>query len=91
MADAGPDQTVTYVPKTKKATVTLDGSGSSDPDGTLVSYRWMLGGSEVATGPSSQVTLGKGAHVFTLIVEDDDGETDSDTVTVTVTKPGKNN
>lgn len=38
-ADAGPDQTVTLMAGT--ADVTLDGSGSTDSDGIIVTYRWL--------------------------------------------------
>ncbi|MDH5550503.1 MAG: Ig-like domain-containing protein, partial [Gemmatimonadota bacterium] len=38
VADAGPDQTVTDADLSGSELVTLDGSGSSDADGTLVSY-----------------------------------------------------
>ena len=37
-ADAGPDQTVSDSDKSGSELVTLDGSGSSDSDGTIVSY-----------------------------------------------------
>lgn len=38
-ANAGPDQEVTLSSGT--ANVTLDGSGSRDPDGTIKDYRWL--------------------------------------------------
>ena len=40
-ADAGPDQPIDVgVPVNVGDTVTLDGSGSNDTDGTIVSYQW---------------------------------------------------
>jgi hypothetical protein len=43
-ANAGPDQTVTDVDLNGSEPVTLNGSGSSDADGTIVSYDWSEGG-----------------------------------------------
>ncbi|MBS3762598.1 MAG: tandem-95 repeat protein, partial [Planctomycetes bacterium] len=83
-ADAGSDQAVTDDDGDGSATVTLDGSGSSDPDGTIESYSWTEGGTEIATGETPQVTLAVGTHDITLTVTDNDGATDSDSVTITV-------
>jgi hypothetical protein len=64
--------------------VGLDGSASTDPDGTISSYSWSEGGNEIATGRTPTVTLSTGTHTITLTVTDNDGETDTDTVNVTV-------
>jgi len=64
--------------------VSLDGSGSSDVDGTIASYEWSIGGSVVATGATPTVALSLGTHTVTLTVTDNDGATDSDEMTVTV-------
>ncbi|MFQ5605654.1 MAG: DNRLRE domain-containing protein, partial [bacterium] len=40
VANAGPDQTVTDSDNSGSENVTLDGSGSSDPDGSIASYDW---------------------------------------------------
>ncbi len=64
------------------AEVTLDGSGSSDPDGCIVSYGWTWAGG-TASGCSPSALLPLGTHVVTLTVSD--GElTDTDTVSITV-------
>ncbi len=70
--------------------VTLDGSSSSDPDGTIKTYLWELQSGPEATieNPSEAKTvvskLSEGTYVFKLTVTDDQGATGSDTVTVTV-------
>ncbi len=43
LADAGPDQPVTDSDNNGWEQVTLDGTGSTDPDGTITSYDWSLG------------------------------------------------
>ena len=83
-ANAGPDQTVTDADESGSEPITLDGSGSSDSDGSIVSYDWSEGGSTIATGVSPTVTLGVGAHTITLTVTDDGGATGADQVTVVV-------
>ncbi len=80
-ADAGTDQTIV-----SGASVTLDGSGSSDPDGTIASYAWTEGSVQRGNVVKPVVSgLSVGTHVITLQVTDDDGDTDTDTVTITVT------
>jgi serine protease len=88
IADAGADLTVNEL-----STISLDGSGSRDPDGTLVEYRWSQSEgppvelddpgaiSPLFTAPdvNDATTL-----VFTLTVTDAEGASDSDSVTVTV-------
>ena len=86
IADAGPDQTIP-----KKTLVTLNGTGSSDPDGDSLTYAWtqtsgpavILAGADTAT---PTVTPPKsGVYAFQLVVNDSDGGTSSDTVQVTAT------
>src|SRR4030067_470334 len=85
-ANAGPDQTVT-AGSGGTASVTLNGSGSSDPDAgdSIASYTWT--GSSLGTGVtgvSPTVTLAVGTHTITLTVQDTKGATDTDNVQVTV-------
>ncbi len=71
--------------------ITLDGTGSSDPDGSIASYAWDLdndGSYDDATG--SQPTHSwstAGTHTIGLEVTDDDGATDTTTATVDVNDP----
>ena len=79
-ANAGADQQVD-----SNATVTLDGSGSSDSDGQIVSYVWLEGGTQVGTGVSLVLdNVSGGVHTYTLTVTDDEGNVDSDSVVVIV-------
>ncbi len=84
VADAGTDITVTDSDGTGAETIALDGSGSSDPDGTIARYRWLEGDTELATGVTANVELSVNSHTITLEVTDNDGKTDTDTLTVLV-------
>jgi spore coat protein CotH len=74
-------------------TINLDGSGSTDTDGTIALYEWDLdndGQYDDATGATAGFTATTlGTFTVGLQVTDDDGATDTDTATVTVTvSPG---
>ncbi len=84
VANAGTDQTVIDDDGNGGETTTLDGTGSSDPDGTIASYIWTEGGNQIATGANPSLSLVLGVHTITLTVTDDDGATDTDNVTITV-------
>ena len=86
VADAGADLEVD-----PGASVTLDGSGSSDPDGDTLTFAWsQASGASAAlsdagtAAPSFDAPEPPGALVFRLTVSDPSGLTDSDDVTVTV-------
>jgi subtilisin family serine protease/subtilase family serine protease len=83
-ADAGADQTVPDNDRDGVEMVTLDGSASSDRDGSIVSYEWREGGTSIATTATLNVSLSVGVHTLTLEVTDDDGASGADTVVVTV-------
>ena len=65
--------------------VTLDGSASSDRDGSIATYEWREGDTSIGSGVAPVVSLAVGTHTLTLEVIDDGGETATDTVVVTVT------
>jgi len=89
IANAGLNQTVLEF-----ATVTLDGSSSTDVDGTIVSYLWtQLSGKQVdilsptnvnATFIAPEVSSSGEILEFSLAVVDDSSGTDTDDVRITV-------
>lgn len=83
-ANAGTDQSVTDTDNSGSETVTLDGSASSDPDGTIASYIWSEEGASIATGvkPSADFQVGK--HIVVLTVTDNGNSISADTVIITV-------
>ncbi|MEW8049724.1 MAG: autotransporter domain-containing protein [Candidatus Thiodiazotropha sp.] len=55
-----------------------------DPDGSIVTYQWYDGSSEIATGAMPSVVLGLGVHSLTPRVTDDAGLSHEDQVTITI-------
>ncbi|MDX2410373.1 MAG: PKD domain-containing protein [Woeseiaceae bacterium] len=88
VANAGPDQSVVG-----RATVTLDGSGSSDPDVDPLAFSWSLTSAPAGSGavlsdatvvdPSIAADV-VGDYVLQLIVNDGEFDSAPDTVMVTV-------
>ncbi|QPC82061.1 PD40 domain-containing protein [Phototrophicus methaneseepsis] len=83
IADAGADITILANPS-GTANVLLDASGSTDSDGTIVSYEWSESSKLLGTGISQTVTLPVGIHTIHLEVTDDSSQTDTDIIIVTV-------
>jgi len=90
IANAGPDQTIT----SPASSVILNGSASSDPDGTIKSYSWVTvsGPGAITINNSNTVTpsavgLQIGQYVFELTVTDNSGATAKDQVIVNVLPP----
>jgi hypothetical protein len=100
IANAGADTTVDDNDSDGFELVTLDGSLSGDPDGSIATYEWFevtsSGTSLLGTGATLDVSFARravpgvlgpeisGSHTVQLVVTDNDGGTASDTVVVTV-------
>jgi PKD repeat protein len=66
--------------------VTFDGSGSSDPDGTVDSYVWDFGDGSTDTGVSpSHTYVAPGNFTVTLTITDNDGASSTCTTTANIT------
>jgi outer membrane autotransporter protein len=91
-ANAGADRNIPDSDGEPGETVTLDGSASSSPEGTIVLYEWFrrvgVESSELlGTGPTLSVTLPDGINEITLVVSDSASGVDSDVALITVAEP----
>ena len=68
--------------------VTFSGTGSTDSDGTIVSYAWTFGdGGTARLRSPSHTYAAAGTYNAVLTVTDNDGASDVAAVTITVTDP----
>jgi len=90
VANAGPDQTVADSNNNGSEIIVVNGSGSTDSDGNIQTYRWTRGLTVLQDGPAFlSVALPVGVHTLTLTVTDDRGGSDQDQVVVTITGGGQ--
>jgi PKD repeat protein len=86
----GVNQAPTAVPAVSCSDLscTADGTGSSDPDGTVAAYSWDFGDGTVAAGAKATHTYAKaGDYTVTLTVTDNNGAAGSAGRAVSVTAP----
>ena len=84
VANAGPDQTLECAGH-GGTPATLNGSASTDPDGTALSYVWTDdAGNVMGTSAIVQLSATMGVHTFTLTVTDAAGLTSTASTHVTV-------
>ncbi len=83
VANAGTDSDV-YLSSGCNATVNLNGSASTDPDGDPISFKWTGPFSDTLTGATPSVNLPTGQFTIALKVTDNSGLFDLDTVLITV-------
>ncbi|MEK8021637.1 MAG: PKD domain-containing protein, partial [Candidatus Parabeggiatoa sp.] len=92
-ANQQPTATLSVSPTSGKTplTVKLDGSTSTDTDGTIASYAWTASNGQTAEGQNAELTFNQaGEYTITLKVTDNDGATHSaSSQQITVAKPGE--
>ena len=77
--------TAAFTPTTSGLGVSVNGSASSDPDGSIASYAWTFGDGGTATGATASHTYASaGTYSVGLTVTDDDGASASTSRSVTV-------
>jgi ELWxxDGT repeat protein len=86
IANAGVDISVTDNGAPGES-ITLNGTQSNDPDGSIVSYEWIKGGIVIATGSNPTILFQQGIHSVTLKVTDNGGLTATDEVSIIVSAP----
>jgi len=92
-ANAGADRDIADSDGQPGESVVLDGTGSTDTDGTIVSYQWsrLLPGNQspqpLGSGATLTVTLPDGRNDVILTVTDNAGIVASDVVTITIAVP----
>lgn len=86
VANAGASRSIADTDNLPGEPVTLDGSGSTDIDGTIASYQWFRNGNTpLGSGPVlNNVQLPDGDNQITLTVQDNVGNTASNTITLTI-------
>lgn len=84
VADAGDDLIVTDSDGNGTESVTLDGSASYDPDGSITNLSWYENNQLIATGAKPILDLNLGDHDLTLVVTDNNGATAVDNVLISI-------
>lgn len=79
-----------FVAEVAGSSVSVDGSASSDPDGTVASYSWDFGDGAVGEGVTAEHEFGSaGTYTVTLTVTDDRGATATSQEVVEIPEPAQ--
>ncbi len=90
-AKANQPPTAAFAVTSDRLKLTVDGSASTDPDGTVASYAWNFGDGATASGVTATHTYAAaGTYPVTLTVTDNGGKTGTRTQQVTVQAPPPN-
>ena len=87
-ANQAPTAVISAVPTAGVAplSVVFNGSGSSDPDGTIATWAWTFGDGTLGSGPMiTHVYSAAGSYVASVTVTDNGGTSDTTSVTISVT------
>ncbi|WP_454699185.1 PKD domain-containing protein [Arthrobacter humicola] len=85
VAPANVAPTASFTATASALTASVDGTASTDPDGTITGHAWEFGDGGTATGATAQHTYATaGTYTIKLTVTDNTGATGTTTKTVTV-------
>ena len=87
IANAGGPYEAT-ISKGKNVSVSLSGSGSSDPGGSIVSWIWTQNGQQIGSSETASVNFKEGIHTVRLTVTDNGGLDGWQETTVTILPKG---
>jgi PKD repeat protein len=83
--------TASFTASASDLSIAVDGTASTDSDGTIASYAWNFGDGSHGSGATAAHTYASaGTYTVTLTVTDDDGATGVTSRNVTVTAPPSN-
>lgn len=84
VADAGADQTFIDSDNNGSEKITLDGTSSTDTDGSIEQFEWFEGTTSLGTGAVLETNFDIGSHEIMLVITDNDGADSSDLITIIV-------
>ena len=84
IAEAGDFSVVSDTGNNGFETITFDGTGSNDPNGSITAYSWKLNGSTILSASTGSVGLPVGTHRVFMTVTDNQGKTATDMREVTI-------